>query len=462
VTDFSSILAADEGQPAATLALVTVADLNDWLDLQDEASRTWLQTQKFSARQNELLVWPRGGQTAAVLGLGNADRLGPWSLATAAARLPAGTYRLDAPAKLDPQQALTGWLLAHYEFTAYKKGQAREPRKLVLPAGGQAHEAVAIARAVGLVRDLVNTPSADMGPAELSAAAKTVADEFGADFSEIAGDDLLAQNFPSIHAVGRGSPRAPRLIDMAWGNPEHPKVTLVGKGVCFDTGGYNLKTGSGMALMKKDMGGAAHVLALAQLVMGANLPVRLRVLVPAVDNMIAGNAFVPGDILATRAGLSVEVTNTDAEGRLVLSDALTFACEEKPDLLLDFATLTGAARVALGPDVPPLFTPDDALADALAHASRTVDDPLWRLPLWDGYEDMLASPIADLQNSPDSGFAGAITAALFLQRFVSVPCWAHFDVYAWNPAGKPGRPKGGEALALRACWFHLAQRFVHR
>lgn len=463
MTDFSGLLVADEGQAASVLTLVAAAEIPSWLGTLGEGERIWLQSQKFAGRPNEFHMYPDAtGKVVAVLGIGDDPRPGIWSLATAASRLPAGTYRLASAIPADLQHALVGWLLAHYDFSAYKQSHTGDARKLVLPENTNAADALALARAIGLVRDLVNTPSADMGPAELSAAARKIADESDAVFSEIIGDDLIARNFPSIHAVGRSSPRAPRLIDVSWGNPGHPKVTLVGKGVCFDTGGYNMKGGAGMGLMKKDMGGAAHVLALAQLVMQANLPVRLRVLIPAVENMISGNAFVPGDVLATRQGLTVEVTNTDAEGRLVLSDALTLACEDKPDVLLDFATLTGAARVALGPEVVPMFTPDDALADSLLAASRSMEDPVWRLPLWAGYDDMLTSPIANLQNSPDSGFAGAITAALFLKRFVSVPGWAHFDVYAWNPVAKPGRPKGGEAMGLLASWFYLSQRFIHR
>jgi leucyl aminopeptidase len=464
LTDFFNILLADEGQAAVSLTLVRPDELTAWLDSLTSQERTWVAAHKFAAKPNELLIYPSNGSGSAVaLGIAPTTSLGPWALATAAARIPAGSYRLNwAGDAVNMEQALLGWLLTHYDYTRYKQAQTGEPRRLLLKDIRSVPDAIALAEATSLVRDLITTPAADMGPEHLSAAARTLSEQYHARFTEIVGDDLLTQNFPSIHAVGRGSSRPPRLIDFTWGNPDHPKVTLVGKGVCFDTGGYNIKPSSGMALMKKDMGGAAHVLGLAQLVMGAHLPVRLRVIIPAVDNMISANAFVPGDVLATRKGLTVEITNTDAEGRLVLSDALTLACEESPDLLLDFATLTGAARVALGPDLPPLFTPDEALAADLLAASSHADDPLWRLPLWNGYNDMLSSSIADLQNSPDSGFAGAITAALFLQRFVSIPSWAHFDVYAWNPSAKPGRPKGGEALGLRASWFHLRNKFAHR
>lgn len=464
MSDFSNILLADEGQAATALTLVRDTELADWLESLTESERRWADLHKFTAKPQELLVYPTANNAVAVAcGIGSEETLGIWALAAAAARVPSGTYRLQwmgREAGLD--HALTGWLLAHYDYGQYRKLQTREPRRLLLKDSRLAPDAIAMADAVGLVRDLVTTPTADMGPEQLSDAARKIADAYGATFSEITGEDLLVQNFPGVHAVGRASPRAPRLVDFVWGNPAHPKVTLVGKGVCFDTGGYNMKTGSSMGLMKKDMGGAAHALALARLVMGAHLPVRLRVIVPAVENMISGNAFVPGDVLATRKGLSVEVTNTDAEGRLILADALALACEDVPDLLLDFATLTGAARVALGPDLPALFTPDDTLAAELLAAARTVDDPVWQLPLWQEYHSMLSSSIADLQNSPDSGFAGAITAALFLQRFVSVQAWAHFDVYCWNSSAKPGRPKGGEAMTLRACWFHLRNKFAYR
>ncbi len=461
---FTNILLADEGQSASPLTAVRASDLAAWLATLAEPERAWVTAHRFKAQPGEVLVYPgAGGAPAAVCGIPEGAHLGVWDLASAAARLPSAAYRLSmwgAAAGLG--DSAIGWLLAHYEFTRYAPSRGGEPRRLLVTDFAGVAPAIAQATAIALVRDLVTTPSADMGPAELARAAQTLAHQHNAEFLEIVGDDLLAQNFPAIHAVGRASPRAPRLIDLRWGNPEHPRISLVGKGVCFDTGGYNLKPGSGMALMKKDMGGAAHVLALAHLIMAAGLPVRLRVLVPAVDNMIAGNAFVPGDVIGSRAGVSIEVTNTDAEGRLVLADALTLACEEQPELLLDFATLTGAARVAMGWEIPPMFTPDDALAAAFEAASRTVADPLWRLPLWPGYADMLASPIADVQNSPDSGLGGAITAALFLQKFVSVAHWAHFDVYAWMPTAKPGRPKGGEAMALRAAWHLIQQRFGAR
>jgi len=299
-----------------------------------------------------------------------------------------------------------------------------------------------------------------MGPEELSAAVKAVADEYGASFKETVGDKLLDDNFPLIHAVGRASDKSPRLIDMTWGDETHPKITLVGKGVIFDTGGLNIKTGNFMTLMKKDMGGAANVLALAKMIMDAKLPVRLRLLIPAVENAIAGNAFRPGDILPSRLGLSVEITNTDAEGRLVLADALALADEEEPDVLIDMATLTGAARVALGPDLPPFYTHDEAFADELKVRAKDMADPLWHMPLWAPYQSMLDTPIADVNHAPGGGFAGSITAALFLERFVKkAATWVHFDIYGWTPTAKPARPKGGEAQAIRAIYGLLKARF---
>jgi leucyl aminopeptidase len=317
---------------------------------------------------------------------------------------------------------------------------------------------------VALVRDLVDTPTADMGPADLQHEADRIAKRHGAALTVTKGHDL-ENGYPMIHAVGRAADKAsaPRLIELEWGNPKHPRIAIIGKGVCFDSGGLNIKPGNGMALMKKDMGGAAHALALAGLVMEARLPVRLHLLIPAVENAIAGNAFRPGDVLTSRKGLTVEVTNTDAEGRLVLADALAKAGEDAAELILDFATLTGAARVALGPDLPATFVNDELLASELLAASEAVADPLWRMPLWDGYVDMLKSDIADLNNSPEGGFAGAVTAALFLRKFVpDATPWAHFDTFAWRPSAKAGRPKGGEAYGLRAAWEVLKARYPAR
>ncbi|ALK10536.1 leucyl aminopeptidase family protein [Blastochloris viridis] len=384
-----------------------------------------------------------------------ADRLIAGKLAEV---LPAGAWRLAVP---PPEPALTvlAILLGSYRFTRYRSASPAKFR-LVVPDGVDAEEVSRLAEAVFLVRDLVNTPANDLGPAELEDAVRAVAAPHGAEVTSIVGEDLLAAGFPLIHAVGKGSARAPRLIELRWGDPAHPKLTLVGKGVCFDTGGLDIKPASAMLLMKKDMGGAATALALAKLVMERALPVRLRLLVPAVENAISGTAFRPGDVYPSRKGLSIEVGDTDAEGRLVLADALALADAEAPDLLIDFATLTGAARVALGPDIPPAFTDDDDLAAALARHAAATADPVWRLPLWRPYASGLDSKVADLSSVAPGGFAGSIMAALFLARFVeAAKCWLHLDIYAWTPKPKPGRPEGGEAQTLRALDALLQDRF---
>ncbi|MGJ5176814.1 leucyl aminopeptidase family protein [Bradyrhizobium oligotrophicum] len=372
--------------------------------------------------------------------------------------LPAGTYRF-ANAPHDIRLAALAFALGSYRFGRYRTSEPPEVR-LVPPDGVDAAELTRLAEAATLARDLVNTPSNDMGPEELEAAAKQVADRYGARFSSIVGDDLLQQNFPLIHAVGRASTRAPRLIELTWGDAAHPKVTLVGKGVCFDTGGLDLKPSSSMLLMKKDMGGAANVLALAQMVMDAKLELQLRVLIPAVENAVAGNAFRPMDVFPSRKGPTVEIGNTDAEGRLVLADALALACEDKPDLLIDMGTLTGAARVALGPDLPPFYTQDEALAADVARCAAAENDPLWRMPLWAPYDSWLDSKVATINNAPSGGFAGSITCALFLQRFVEpATSWLHLDIFAWTPSAKPGRPEGGECQAARALYKLLSERY---
>jgi len=350
-------------------------------------------------------------------------------------------------------------MLGTYGFARYK--QAKPKPKLVLPEGIDGAAVSRIAEAVFLARDLINTPANDMGPEELAAAARALATSHGAKLTQIAGEALAKKNYPLIHAVGKGSARPPRLIDLTWGKPNAPKLTLVGKGVCFDSGGYDIKSSAGMITMKKDMGGAAVVLALTGLIMGAKLPVRLRVLIPAVENAVSGSAYRPADVFPSRKGLTVEIGNTDAEGRLVLADALAEADRESPDLLIDIATLTGAARVATGMELPPFFTDDEILAAALMQASAAVSDPLWRLPLWRGYEPTLASTVADLTNMPDYGYAGAITAALFLNRFVTnAKSWVHFDIAAWTDRPRPGRPRGAEATAARAIWQMLQKRYA--
>jgi leucyl aminopeptidase len=372
--------------------------------------------------------------------------------------LPTGTYRF-ANDPHDARLAALAFALGAYRFTRYRKVESKEVR-LALPAGVDAADLTRVVEGVTLARDLVNTPANDMGPAELEAAARSLAERHAATFSSIVGDDLLRENFPLIHAVGRAADRAPRLIDMTWGDASAPKVTLVGKGVCFDTGGLDLKPSSAMLIMKKDMGGAAATLALAHMIMDRKLPVRLRVLVPAVENAVSGSAFRPLDVYRSRKGLNVEIGNTDAEGRLVLADALALADEETPDLLVDMGTLTGAARVGLGPELPPFYTDDEALAAELANHAAAENDPLWRLPLWRPYDAMLDSKVADVNNVSSGSFAGSITCALFLNRFVeAAKSWLHVDVYAWNPSTKAARPEGGECQAARALYGLLCKRY---
>jgi len=370
--------------------------------------------------------------------------------------LPDGVYRFASDPH-DSRLAALAFALGCYRFTRYRKAEARK-LSLDLPQSLDRDDLQRIVDGVALARDLINTPSNDMGPAELEAAAQKLAAQHGASFKSIVGDGLLAQNFPLIHAVGRAAPRAPRLIDISWGAAEHPRVTLVSKGVCFDTGGLDIKPESAMLNMKKDMGGAATALALAHMIMARGLKVRLRLLIPAVENAIAGDSFRPRDIYTSRKGITVEIGNTDAEGRLILADALALADEDKPELIADFATLTGAARVALGPAVPPFSTDDDTLADELAACGRRENDPLWRLPLWRPYEAMLESKVADINNVGGSQ-GGAITAALFMRRFVTAKSWLHVDVFAWTPLAKPGRPEGGECQAARALYALLAARY---
>ena len=416
----------------------------------------------FAAKPGAFLALPDAdGRIAQVLfGLDDAGARScdPFRPGALPGLLPSGVYRF-ANAAQDTRLAALAFALGSYRFTRYRKADVAEVR-LVPPEDVNATEIAAIADAAMLARDLVNTPSNDMGPAELALAAQAVADRFGASFTCIVGEDLLQHNFPLIHAVGMASTRAPRLIELIWGDPAHPKVTLVGKGVCFDSGGLDLKPSSGMLIMKKDMGGAANVLALAQMVMQAKLKLRLRVLIPAVENAVAGNAFRPLDIFPSRKGLSVEIGNTDAEGRLVLADALAYADEEEPDLLIDMGTLTGAARVALGPDLPPFYTSDEALALDVARCAREENDPLWRMPLWPPYDAWLDSKIANLNNAPSGGFAGSITCALFLQRFVErAKSWLHLDIYAWTPSARSARPEGGECQAARAIFKLLGERY---
>ena len=457
MTNFAALLAADDGAAATALTPVTAAGYDAWLGSQGERTRNFVLAQGFKARPDEVALVAGDGPGDWSALAGAASDLTPWSLAAAASRLPAGRYRLAGPLG----DAGLGWLLAQHRFTRYRQPVGDSGARVLLTSDvGCIAAAVRLAEATALVRDLVDTPAADMGPAELADAVLTEARRFGARVDIITGEALLSANFPAIHAVGRAASRAPRLIDLRWGDPAHPRVTLVGKGVTFDTGGLNLKSGAGMAAMKKDMGGAAHALALASLVMETRLPVCLRLIIPAVENSISADAMRPGDVLHSRAGTTIEVTNTDAEGRLILADALALAGEERPDLIIDFATLTGAARVGLGPQLPAFFANDETLAADFAVAAHASGDPLWRLPLWPGYRDMLKSNIADMVNSAEGGFAGAITAALFLEAFVPAgQVWAHFDTFAWNPAARPGRPKGGEAIGLRGAFALLEARY---
>lgn len=461
MTDYADLLKADNNQPARAIHLVEAKDYDGWLTTQPERVRAIVAAQKFKGKPNEHAILPGDGADdwSVVAGIASKATPGAWCLARLAETLPEGTYRLTQGS---PGAAALGWLTAQYRFERYRREEtATGPRILLSSDVARIDSVVQLAQAVALVRDLVNTPAADMGPAELEAAASDMASRFRASMTSTRGD-ALQQGYPMIHAVGMAADKhfAPRLIELTWGDAAAPRIAIVGKGICFDSGGLDIKPSAGMRLMKKDMGGAAHALALAQLIMAARLPVRLHVLIPAAENAIGGNAFRPGDVLHTRKGLTVEIGNTDAEGRLVLGDALTRAGEEKPELIIDFATLTGAARVAVGPDLPATFTDDETLAADLATAGTSVDDPTWRLPLWDGYADMLKSDIADINNAGEGGFAGAITAALFLRRFVPEQTpWLHLDTFAWRPSSKPGRPKGGEALGLRAVFHLLQQRY---
>ena len=445
---------ADPNAATRPLHLVEAEGAEAFLAGRSAAERAWLTASGFSGKLGQLCLLPGtdGAPAGAVLGLGAASgrRRGRFHVARAVADLPAGAWHLDgALSPKDAEEAALGWLLATYRFTRYKSAEAPKAR-LRAPGGVDAARVLAIAEGEALTRDLINTPAADMGPAELEDAFVALAARFGATTKVIRGDELLAEGFPMIHAVGRASARPPRLLDLRWG-ADGPALTLVGKGVCFDTGGLDLKPATGMGLMKKDMGGAATVMGLASMIMTLGLKLRLRLLVPAVENAVGGNAFRPQDILTSRKGLTVEVNNTDAEGRLVLADALALADAEKPDLLISMATLTGAARVAVGPDLAPFYSDDDDVAGAIAAGGATVADPVWRMPFWDPYETLIEPGIADLDNAPSGGMAGSITAALFLRRFVTqTPRYAHFDIYGWQPKAEPARPKGGVGQGARA------------
>ena len=458
----------EDREPAAArpLYLLAEGDLEGWLATQDEATRAWLGALRFKAeRQQVVCLADRDGSArAAVLGLGPLGSLAalePWHLAGAADRLPGGAWRIATPLPAEAATAAAlGWAHGSYRFERYRsKPRDAAPAQLVPPQLADMAHVRRMAAALAMARDLINMPAADLSPERLADEALTLAARNGAEGRCILGD-ALREGYPAIHAVGQASPSAPRLVDFSWGDPAAPQVTLVGKGVCFDSGGLDIKPPAGMLLMKKDMGGAACVLALARMVMESALPVRLRVLIPAVENVIGGNAYRPGDVLRTRKGITVEVGNTDAEGRLVLADALALADTDGPDLLVDLATLTGAARIALGPELPAVFGTRDETVAALLRHGRRLADPLWPLPLWCGYDDEIASKIADINNVSGSTFAGAIIGGLFLRRFVTeAKDWLHVDLYAWNPKERPGRPVGADPQAVRALYALLAERY---
>lgn len=439
---------------------VSAANYGQWLANLPGLQQKWLKAAGFSAKAGELCGLPDSDGELQGYVFGMAQHGWLYQLAKLPAKLTAGDYRLVTDWEPTQRlQASLGWGLACYQFNLYRK-QPKEMPSLVLDED-IATEAENLLSAQTLVRDLVNTPTEDLGPAQLADAMQLESDRFGASMSVIHGVDLLSKNFPAIHAVGRASDREPRLLKMEWGDDEHPLLALCGKGVCFDTGGLNLKPGTGMALMKKDMGGAAHVLALARLIMQAQLPVRLMVLIPAVENSVSGNAYRPGDVIPTRKGLRIEIGNTDAEGRVVLADALTYACEHEPDLVIDFATLTGAARVALGTDLPPVFSNDIKIANDFKASGDIEEDPLWAMPLYQPYKELLKSTIADLNNMSNTPYGGCITAALFLEHFVTEQTdWVHIDTWAWNQGARPGRPPGGEAIGLRASFHYLKKRYA--
>jgi leucyl aminopeptidase len=459
MSEAKALIRPDRGEPATAIHLVNKDGFEAFAKALTPAQRAALAAQKFEGGGYQTAIVPEGDGWFAVGGVANPESLSAWCLAKLAEELPEGTYRL---ANTDPGPAMFGWVTGQHRFTRYKsEDKSQGARVLLTGQVGQIDGYVIEAEAECLVRDLVNTPPEDMGPAALEAECSALAKAHKAELAVVRGDQL-EQDYPMVHAVGRAAARhhAPRLMHLTWGDPAHPVLAVVGKGVCFDSGGLDIKPSSGMRLMKKDMGGAAHGLALAGLIMASRLKVRLHLLIPAVENAISGNAFRPGDVLKTRKGLTVEIDNTDAEGRLILGDALTRASEENPDLIVDFATLTGAARVALGPDLPALFARRDETAEAFLAAGRANDDPAWRLPLHEAYREYLASDVADMANSAANPFAGASVAGLFLDRFVGEGLdWVHFDTFAWTPAAKPGRARGGRGLGLRASWHAIRTRY---
>ncbi|MCG9746197.1 leucyl aminopeptidase family protein [Shewanella sp. Isolate8] len=447
------LLSGSEGIP---LTLLAASDYNDWLNSQEKPVQNWLSSTQYQGKGLSLIPGNDGALSQVLFVTENKDS--HWMCGDLVNELPAGQYLLDSDGQTCKLAAFS-WAMGAYKFDRYKANEKVYPQ-LVLRDAELVEQTLKMVRSVAIVRDLVNTPAADMMPQHLGETMESLAAEFGAKVTQIVGDDLLTHNYPTIHMVGRASHNAPRLIDLTWGDEDAPKVTLVGKGVCFDSGGLDLKPGAGMRLMKKDMGGAAHVIGLAHQIMAAKLPVRLRVLVPAVENAVSANAFRPGDVITTRKGLTVEIDNTDAEGRLVLCDALAEANSDKPELLIDFATLTGAMRIALGTELPGFFSNDDEVAAGITASGLTVEDPVWRMPLHKPYFELTGSDIADLANCGKVPFGGAITAALYLEAFVDEEIsWTHFDVMAWNTRKLPGRPIGGEAFGIRAVFDYLAERF---
>jgi leucyl aminopeptidase len=456
----------NEAVDSRPLWLLTEAELPGWLASQPATVAAWVQANGFQAERHRVLVLPNaeGGIGGVIAGLGSStapDDLKLWHAAGLPDRLPAAAYHLATPLQAEAATQLAlGWLIGAYRINRYRAGPASARATLVAPAGADVEYALAAASATAFARDLINTPANELGPAELADAARDLAQACGARCTILVGEALRAHDYPLIHAVGAASPREPRLIDLRWGDPKAPTVTLVGKGVCFDSGGLDIKPASAMLLMKKDMGGAACTLALAQMLMRLGAPIQLRVLIPAVENSVDGHSYRPGDVLRSRKGLTIEVGNTDAEGRLVLADALTEADGERPQLLIDLATLTGAARTALGPELPAAYSTDDALLSQLRVIGDQEADPVWPMPLWSGYDDELASKIADLSNVSASAFAGSIIGALFLKRFVTAtPAWLHLDIYAWNAKERPGRPVGAEAQCVRGLYKLIRARF---
>lgn len=460
------MIVTDERPHSIPIHLIAEDEFDPWVRAQQESVRQWVTANAFKGERFKTLLLPdsNGRPRAVVHGLGRVlrEELNCWAVAGLADRLPEGDYHFaDRFAAPLANQLAFGWVYGQYRFERYRRAAPTRSVRLRLPEGADALEVERLRAASHLSRDLINTPAGDMSPEMLAQATLDLGRRYGCTQRQVIGEDLLRQGFPAIHAVGRAAAVAPRLVELQWGDQTHPKITLVGKGVCFDTGGLDIKPGPSMLLMKKDMGGAALTLGLAQLIMDAKLPVRLRIIIPAVENSISANAYRPGDVIGTRHGLSVEVGNTDAEGRLILCDGLALASEDQPELIIDMATLTGAARVALGPELPALFSNDDALAQELVRIGAREADPMWRMPLWTGYDDELSSKVADLNNVSSSGFSGAIIGALFLKRFVAESQrWVHLDLYAWNSKDRPGRPVGAEPQCIRALYAHVKEHYT--